>query len=95
MDVDKKFLGDPEKRERWEKAMSDTETFKKWERLSELRWEYVIKYGPDILFLDFFDMESVDLLDEKIKAFEHCLATDTIELPIEILENYPNAEIWD
>ena len=50
----------------------------------------------DPILLEFFDIESDEMLDEKIEILKRCANGENImEIGIHILEKMPNGERWD
>ena len=50
----------------------------------------------DPVLLEFFDIESDEMLDEKIEILERCVNGENImEIGVHILEKMPKQGIWD
>ena len=50
----------------------------------------------DPVLLEFFDIESDEMLDEKIEILQRCANGENImEIGVHILEKMPNEGIWD
>ena len=74
----------------------DKATEEKLFNLSQLRWDYVLNFD-DRIFSLFYDMDSEELIDEKIEVLELLIAGKTIdEIGVEkyykILELHPKFE---
>lgn len=50
----------------------------------------------DPILLEFFDIESDEMLDEKIEILQRCANGENImEIGVHILEKLPNDGLWD